>query len=377
MRGYIQIVLLILVGISCSTNSEEIIIEVDYSIPETTNDGWQISAPEDENVDIFKLNEAHKLLKAQDEFRYIYTLTISKNGKLIFDEFYYDEDDRFKKGDPTFLQSVTKGYATLATGIAIDRGDLASVETSIQSLLPNLDHINWEGDKSKITLSHVLSMSAGLEGEDGGNTSAMERDSLRAMNYASYMFSKEVIHTPGEVFQYRTALTNTLRDILAVSIGDQNTSIDNYMREVVFSPLDIRSQNWISHNTRGHIHLGGGLMLAPRDMIKIGQLILNEGVWNGNQVVSGAWLKEATAKHHNVTGYGRFNGFGYNFWRYNFNYKGKEIPAIISAGTFGQYIVTFPEQEVVVSISSWFPDNINSILPLEFLEDHLLEALFD
>jgi CubicO group peptidase (beta-lactamase class C family) len=388
VQSILPTLLLAALTIIISCNEDDTSVEkttisfpVEFSTPNTTNDGWSISSPETEGVDREELAHVDYLIKNDETLKDIQTLTIVRNGKLVFDEFYYSGEYDYKKGDITYLQSVTKSFASTFIGIAIDKGIINSVTDPVKLLLPNLSDLDWSNEKGDIKLEHILTMTAGLAGVDGGVDYADRDpekvyDSLRAYDFGRHMFSKETETTPGTVFFYRTALTNTLRDILANAIGDYSTNTVPFIEEHFLQPLNINDYIFEFRNDQSQIHLGGGLSLPPRDAIKLGQLILDDGVWNGKRIVSSSWLTQATAIHINfqprLWGFG--DGYGYSFWHRTFQYKNSTIPSIIAAGSFGQYLVIFPTLDAVILITSQYPEGAPHP-PIKLIEEQILKAI--
>jgi len=199
-----------------------------FPIPAVTGDGWKISSLKAQNIDVSQMAEADKALKNELSFRNIHTLTIARNGKLVLDEFYHSGPYGYHKGDLAIMMSVTKSFTSIVMGIAIDHKLIKDVNQTAQALLPNLKNINWSTGKDKITLENILTMSAGFAGVE-------DTDSLLADNYAQYMFSKPLVHTPGTFFDYRTALTNTLGDILTTAISPLHTNLETLWTACFFS----------------------------------------------------------------------------------------------------------------------------------------------
>ena len=112
---------------------------------------------------------------------------------MIFDEYYPTDENNYEKGGLHTLQSVTKSFASMAIGIAIDQG-------KINSILPLLQNIDWSNNKDQISLKHMLTMSTGLSGDD--NT-----DYRVVNNYSEYIFSNSMEYLPGTYFEYRTAVS--------------------------------------------------------------------------------------------------------------------------------------------------------------------------
>ncbi len=341
-----------------------------FSIPAVTNDGWQVSSLTAQNIDVSQMTEADKALKDNSSFGNIHTLTIARNGKLVLDEFYHSGPYGYYKGDLAVMMSVTKSFTSIMTGIAIDHGLIKDVNQTAQSLLPGLKNIDWLTGKNKIIIENILTMTAGFAGTE-------DTDSLLADNYAQYMFSKPLVHTPGKTFDYRTALTNTLANVLTTAIAPLHTSLETFMDSLLFQPLQIKNYAWYYKNGKGQPELGGGLFLAPRDMIKLGQLVLDKGKWNGRQIVSANWIAEATKEHFHFDKrhWGELDGYGYLFWQRTLVSNGESFSSIIALGYGGQYIVIIPELHTVIAITSWFPNDEGWQLPLRLIEKYLLPAL--
>jgi len=191
------------------------------------------------------------------------------------------------------------------------------------------------------------------------------------------MFSKPLVHIPGTTFDYRTALTNTLGDVLTTAISPLHTSLETFMDSLLFKPLQIKNYTWYYKNDKEQLELGGGLFLAPRNMIKLGQLLLDKGKWNGKQIVSGKWIAEATKEHFHFDKryWGELDGYGYLFWQRTLVSGGESFSSIIALGYGGQYIVIIPSLHTVIAITSWFPKDKGWQLPLRFIEEYILPAL--
>ena len=213
-------------------------------------------------------------------------------------------------------------------------------------------------------------MSSGLSGDDS------ERRVVP--NYSEHIYSNSLEYTPGAVWEYRTALSSSLRDIIAHAI--QSEDVASYFNDVLFKPLNIQNLKWNNKNENGHVHLGGGLFFSPRNMIKLGQLFLDNGVWNGKQIISEKWVSEATLMRFNGKDIGfahdayRIDGYGYKWWINNFIVNGKVIRTYQASGYGGQYIVVVPELNTVINFTC-ATENKNVVGPLNLIEYYILKSL--
>ncbi len=340
-----------------------------FQAPYVTGDGWEVSTPAAQHINEQELSAALNDLKKESLGNSVQTLTLVRNGKLVYDGFFHPGPFAFRKGEITSVQSVSKSFTAMAVGIAIDKNILPGTNVPVESLLPQLKGVDWSGGKREITLADMLTMRAGLSGEE--NT-----DSLLPAGYARYLFSLPLSDPAGSVFKYRTAVTNALWDVLHTALENQQVSPEKFMDSLLFKPLQIKHYDWRYKNTKGEAELGGGLFIAPRDMIKLGQLILTGGQWHNTQVISPGWIQNATKKQvkFSTRFWGQFDGYGFLFWRRSFYVNGVSYSGIIALGYGGQYVVTIPELKCVVAITSWFPKDKGWDYPLVFIEDKVLPA---
>lgn len=111
---------------------------------------------------------------------------------------------------------------------------------------------------------------------------------------------------PGEKFEYTSGLSILVGGIVLEATG---MSIDKYAEQTLFKKMGIESYYWNSNS--GQVHTGGGLYIRARDLLKLGQLVLDKGRWNGQHVITKAWIEESTAFHLPVPGSNRGRGYGY------------------------------------------------------------------
>ena len=160
-----------------------------------------------------------------------------------------------------------------------------------------------------------------------------------------------VIFTPGTAFEYNSGNTLILGEIVRKTSG---LSLDDFAEEYLFSPLGITSYQWTHCRNAGEVTFAsGGLYLRPRDMAKFGQLFLQDGVWEGNRIISSEWI-EASVKESiplPVSMRDRYHayGYGYQWWLETYNYG--NINAYSARGWGNQYIVILPEANMVVVVT--------------------------
>ena len=312
-----------------------------YQVPVETADGWQTSSLNEEGVDVEKINELmHCILNGHDEVKNVHSVLLVKNGKLVLEEYFYGSHQNHMH----HIQSDTKSITSILVGIAYDREILPSLDKNVYEFFPEYRGTKWIDQKYEIKLKDVLTMTAGLNWDEKTLPFSNPRNDIVAMNQSNnwikYVLDKDTIEPPGKRFNYNGGLTILLGGVI------KNTSglyVDKFAEEYLFGPLSISEYYWYKHPD-GTIHTGGGLHLRSRDMAKIGYLMLNDGKWEGKQIVSKEWVHESTKAHVSTGGH----RYGYQWWRGKTIKNNQVIDAFWAWGHGGQFIFVLPEMDLVV-----------------------------
>jgi len=174
---------------------------------------------------------------------------------------------------------------------------------------------------------------------------------------------------PGKIWNYNSGSTELLAAILKKATGKP---VDQLAATQLFAPLGITDFTWYKH-PNGRPHAAGGLRLRPRDLAKIGQLILQRGSWNGTQLVSAAWIDAATAPH--IMGEALFF-YGYQFWLGRSLVNGHEVKWTAAVGLGGQRLYVIPELDMVVALNSgMYDDSRQGRVALQVLDRYVIPAV--
>jgi CubicO group peptidase (beta-lactamase class C family) len=247
------------------------------------------------------------------------------------------------------MKSVSKSVTSLAVGIAIDRGLIRSVNEPIFSFFPALSDLR-SAEKDRIQLVHALTMSMGLKWvEATPATGDYNNDEARmhiAWDPCRYVLGLPVTAPAGQEFFYNTGALTLVSAIMRKATG---RPLDEFARENLFEPLGITRLEW--NRYRGDTDAGGGLRLRPRDMAKIGQLVLAGGRWNDRQIVSKAWIETSTAPKLKGTD---DQLYGYLWWLGRSRLNGREVHWVGALGRGGQSIRIIPELDLVVVVTAGY-----------------------
>jgi CubicO group peptidase (beta-lactamase class C family) len=332
----------------------------DCGIPAARDDGLAVaSADEDKLIDRAALCRMADRLAASSN---VHAVLVARHGKLMFERYFKGADEipgRFygsRVEDVTFdadtlhnMKSVSKSVASLAVGIAIDRGLIRSVNEPILSFFPELSDLR-SPEKDRIQLSHVLTMSMGLKWVEATPATGDYNNDEARMHMAAdpcrFVLGLPVTAPAGQEFFYNTGALTLLSAIVRKATG---RPLDEFARAMLFEPLGITRTEW--NRVRGDSDAGGGLRLRPRDMAKIGQLVLAGGRWNDRQIVSEAWIGTSTALKLKATD---DQSYGYLWWLGRTRLHGRDIQWIGALGRGGQSIRIVPELDLVVAVTAGY-----------------------
>jgi CubicO group peptidase (beta-lactamase class C family) len=284
---------------------------------------WRTSTPEEQGFDSAKLAEG--LQAIQERNINIDSLLIIRNGSVLLDAYFYPYDGTI----PHNLASVTKSVMTTLIGIAADQGKL-QLDQPMVSFFPGRTIANLDARKEQITVRHLAGMVNGFQsGCLGADESTL--DAMRAApDWVQSALDRKMAWEPGTSFCYDSPGMHLLSAILQESTG--MTALD-FARQNLFEPLGIREVTWES-DPQGYTHGWGDLHLKPRDAAKLGYLWLNNGLWEGKQIVSAAWVQDSVKAQSN-TGEDQY---GYGWWvspesYYAFGRGGQNIKVMPSLNT--------------------------------------------
>ncbi len=258
---------------------------------------------------------------------------IYKDGKLVASSIA----SPYRSTDKRHVYSVSKTWTSTAIGIAVDEG-LLSVEDQVISFFPELLPENVSENLAKMKVKHLLSMNSGHHSDTFGRIATAEPE------WARRFLALEVEHEPGTHFMYNTTATYMLSAILTKITGLRMT---DYLRPRLFNPLGIEGV-WWDESPEGIDFGGWGIHVSAEDMLKLGVLYLNKGVWNGKRILSEEWIAEATSSISDNSAWKDPEwscGYGYQIWRCkNNSYR--------ADGAYGQYIIVSPDKNCVTVIIS-------------------------
>ena len=293
----------------------------------------------------------------------IHSMLVMRRGHLVFEHYFAP----YTAETPHSMYSCSKTFTSMLIGIAQDKG-LLSVKDRVLSFFPEQEVKEPSENLCAMTIEDLLMMGTG-NAQD--TFPYMMQAAQPDADWVNIFLNRPVEHRPGTHFVYNTGATYMLSAILTKVTGRTALELAN---EWLFEPMGIEGATWDAC-PRG-ISLGGtGLHITPRDMLRMGMLLLGRGRWKGKQVVSPEYVELAQRKHiENRSGDPNQDpnwaaGYGYQMWRCSFG-------AYRADGMGGQFIVVMPAQEMIVVFTSALGGDKPIGYPLWLIEQKLLPGVF-
>lgn len=185
-----------------------------------------------------------------------------------------------------------------------------------------------------------------------------------------YILAKPVTHDPGSYWYYSGGSVNLLGELVERATG---TTIDEFARTELFEPLGITDVRWSEVNT-DMVDASGKLELRPRDLAKFGQLYLDDGVWNGVEVIPNEWIDTSIAEQIAIPGRSvDGHGYGYKWFIQTFEHDGEHLDAAVRTGWGGQALAVFPSLDTLVVVTGG--DYVQQSFVSELIGSHVVPAI--
>ncbi len=316
--------------------------------------GWRSSTPEEQGMDSGLLSAM--LGEILEENYAIDSVTIVRNGYMVVDVSIHPFSSTSKHN----IYSCTKSVVSALVGIAINQGYIEGLNQSVLSFFPQRTIANRDANKEAMTLEHLLTMTTGFQCQDSYLYRWSGLNQMRdSEDWVQFVLDLPMEGEPGERFEYCNGASHLLSGIIHETTG---MSANEYAEEHLFGPLGISDVDW-SSSPQG-ISVGySELRMRPQDMAKIGLLYLNEGRWDGEQIVPSEWVVSSTSQYISAT---LEDGYGYQWWV-------DDSGMYLALGYRGQFIYVIPEKEMVVVFTSSLEDN-DFYVPQTLLNEFIIPA---
>ena len=317
-----------------------------YHPPLPENDGWRTGTLHEVGLDEKRISSLVQKIVDTDPRPQtsvlIQGLLITRHGKLVLEEYFYG----FDKERPHDLRSAGKTFASVLAGIAIDHGAQFGPNTPVYSLFPQYaSFANPDPRKQRLTVEHLMTMTSGFDCDENGdenkpgNEGNMQSQTAQP-DWYKFVLDLPLAAAPGKSFAYCSGGVNLIGGIVR---NTTRTWLPEFFDRYIARPLQIQTYHFNLTPT-GEGYLGGGLHIRPRDALKLGQLYLDGGLWNGRRIVSRKWVDASIAPHPmDASGTD-----GYNWHLNTIKVGERSFRQYEASGNGGQFVMVVPELDLVV-----------------------------
>lgn len=355
-----------------------------YSTPGDLSDGISVANSSDYQIDTLELVKITKLILS-DTIPNIHSLLILRDNHLVYENYFEGEDEKVGKklgyishsaNDLHDCRSITKSITSACIGIAVTKGLIKNIDDPIYLYFKQEYQNKFDDKKKKITIRNLLTMTSGLKWNEDISYRDPRNTELR-MDISSepidFILGRSLVVEPGKAWNYNGGNTQLLAEIIK-SVSGQ--TIDKFAEKELFEPLGINQYEWII--LRDNIPAAAsGLRLRSRDLLKIGMLYMNNGLWNEKPLIKPEWIDlSLTSEVSRPSTKDKKAGYGFQFWISEEIINGKTISIQEAKGNGGQRIFFCKSLNLLVVITAgnyndWQIKNDSKAL----LINHILPAI--
>jgi CubicO group peptidase (beta-lactamase class C family) len=348
-----------------------------YKAPIADDDGWTVGNLQEVGMSPDSIGELVRYVSAPFtslDDPYLHGILVARHGKLVLEEYFYG----FHRNKTHDTRSASKSLTATLVGAAILNVAKLDPQTRVYDLLyKGAPPKDLDPRKKEMTVEHLLNMSSGYDCDDRvypprpGN-----EDTMLALDtdYYQHILKLPLDGKPGSRVAYCSIDPNLLGAVLSAATA---RPLADLFQDLIAEPLQIKRYHLYLQPT-GEPYMGGSIQWLPRDFMKLGQLMLNDGVWNGKRVISKEWARRASTPMVKIKTRGLTNcvkgstptmclrNYGYLWWHIDFPYKGRSVHAYYAGGNGGQTVIVIPELDMV--LSTW-AGNYASLVGLKIQEE--------
>lgn len=320
-----------------------------YQEPFPDEDGWPVSEPAEVGMSADRLADAVRSIESTpidgSDSPHIEALVVARHGKLVLDSYFFG----YTREQTHDLRSTGKSFTTALIGIAAKDHPELKVDSPILPFFSGYHPKNIDARKQRIKVRDLLTMTSGLDCNDGSRTSLGREMALFTQtaqpDYYAYTLDLPMIAEPGGTHAiYCSASINLLGGIIK-AVSRQNLA--DYFNQKLAIPLQFKNYQ-LNLSPNGDMYMGGGFYLRARDALKLGQVYLDGGSWLGKHIVDADWIKQSSSIQ---SSYSDYHGYGFGWHVFNrLELNGHEYHEFETEGTGGQLVIVIPELDLAVTM---------------------------
>jgi CubicO group peptidase (beta-lactamase class C family) len=345
-----------------------------YSPPIQLDDGWPVSTLKREGIDQATIEKfVQKLIDMRQDnvnTSQIHSLLIARHGKLVLEEYFHG----FDRDTPHDTRSASKSWTNVLIGAAMQAGVPIRLDTPVYETMLGAVPGDLDPRKKEMTLEHLISMTAGFDCDDSGERPGDEdpmQEQTAEPDWYRYSLNVPMAWSSGEKIVYCSMKPNLAAGMLEKIAGER---LPEMFYRLVAKPMRMGKYHLFLQPT-GQAYGGGGHHFTTRDFMKLTQLFLNDGRWEGRQIVSREWARTSGAALR-VLSPRSGQTYGYLWNSFEYPYRGRKVHAYFSAGNGGQVYIGIPDLDLLIAFTGGnYADPVLFRPQREFVPEEILPAV--
>lgn len=306
----------------------------------------------------------------------IHGLLIAQGKDLLMEEYF----NGFSRDSLHDSRSSFKSVTSLLVGIAIDKGFIRGLDQKIYEFFPKYPWLKNDPLKKQLTVRNLLEMKSGLDCEEFNGTKDCEDEMSLSRDWVNYALGIRMLHRPGEVWSYTSADPMILSGVLRRAT---HMTVKEFADRFLFGPLDISNYRW-TMDPVGNAMTGGSFYIKPLDMLKLGQLVKDSGIWKGKRIISDSWIRKSTectiripdfsymATSRSSAGHPQQAYYGFYWYREMIKTDLFKEDVLFASGNGGQYIFVVKRLNLTVVFTQGNYGSFRAKQAFEILAKYIL-----
>lgn len=316
----------------------------------------------------------------QGKYNNIDGIILSQNGKVFYEKYF----NHYHKDSLHDSRSAFKSITSLLIGIATDKGYIKNVQEKVYPFFNDYNRaVNWDERKNNMTVQHLLEMKSGYDCEEWNGTKDCESEMENSKDWIQFSLDLPLAEYPGEKWSYTSTNAMVLSGILSMS---SKMTVTEFADKFLFQPLDITKYRW-TKDPSGQEMTAGSFYVLPKDFLKIGEMVLNNGKYKNQTIVSNNWIAESTNAKTEIKDFSNVKisktnlaipqptYYGYGWYNEKIKTDKYSYDLIFASGNGGQYIMIIKELNLVAVFTGNSYNSSKSKLPFEILVKYILPYL--
>ena len=322
--------------------------DASFALPPDEGDGWKVESPRGAGIDDERLQRLAIYLSSQaprsPASPYIQSLLVARDARLVAEHYYFG----FNRGRPHDVRSAGKSLDAALFGVAMRHTPGLTVDAPAYRWLPYRALAHPDKRKMQITIGDFFDMTSGLDCDDNNDDSLGNEERMQSQtaqpDWYRYVMDLPMRRDPGA--PKAAYCSGGLNMIGAFIIAATHRWTPQFFDRAIAQPLQFGEYH-LQLTPTGEMYLGGGSYFLPRDFLKLGELFLDGGVWNGYRLLAKAWVRDAVSPH---SGLNQPDDYGYGWHLTHYHASGVTYGAYEAQGNGGQFVVVVPRLRLVVGI---------------------------